>query len=123
MLEVMDFKKGDIIIFHNIELIVVENYGTSGKVKEVGSDRIINNFYWEYGGEKCELKMDMFTENELLNLLEIIDNYDGHIWQGISVTDSGMKIDFKPILIKIKHLGRNNLQIKARANELLEGID
>lgn len=65
----------------------------------------------------------MFTDNELLELLEIIDNYDGHIFQGVSITDSGMRIDFKSILIKIKHLGRDNLQIKARANELLEGMN
>ena len=52
-----DFKSGDVIVFCNEEFIVIENYGRSGKVKENCDDgNIINNFYWEYHGEKCKLK-------------------------------------------------------------------
>lgn len=56
MLERMDFKKGDIIVFADEEFQVLENYGCSGKVKEVCGDTIINNFYWNYQGERCVLK-------------------------------------------------------------------
>ncbi|KRU40032.1 hypothetical protein [Clostridium sporogenes] len=51
-----DFKKGDIIIFCDEEFQVIENYGYSGKVKEVYGGTIINNFHWNYQGSKCELK-------------------------------------------------------------------
>lgn len=52
-----NFKSGDIIVFCNEEFIVIENYGSSGKVKEnCDGGNIINNFYWEYQGEKCKLK-------------------------------------------------------------------
>lgn len=56
MLERMDFKKGDIIIFCNEEFEVLENYGCSGKVKEVYGESVIDNFYWNYQGDKCALK-------------------------------------------------------------------
>lgn len=56
MLELMDFKKGDIIIFCDEEFEVIENHGSSGKVKEVCGGTIINNFYWNYQGSRCELK-------------------------------------------------------------------
>lgn len=52
----MDFKKGDIIIFCDEEFEVIENHGSSGKVKEVCGGTIINNFYWNYQGSRCELK-------------------------------------------------------------------
>ncbi|WP_154231154.1 hypothetical protein [Clostridium botulinum] len=55
-MENRDFKKGDIIIFCDEEFQVIENYGYSGKVKEVYGGTIINNFYWNYQGSKCELK-------------------------------------------------------------------
>lgn len=57
MLEKMDFKKGDIIVFCDEEFEVLENYGCSGKVKEVHGGAIINNFYWNFQGSRCELKI------------------------------------------------------------------
>lgn len=56
MLERVDFKKGDIIIYCDDEFEVLENYGKSGKVKEVCGDVIIDNFYWNFRGSICELK-------------------------------------------------------------------
>lgn len=56
MLDERDFKKGDIIVFCDEEFEVLENYGRSGKVKEVYGETIIRNFYWNYGGCKSELK-------------------------------------------------------------------
>lgn len=55
MLEERNFKKGDIIVFCDEEFEVLDNYGNSGKVKEAYGDTVINNFYWNYGGCRCEL--------------------------------------------------------------------
>jgi hypothetical protein len=51
-----DFKQGDIIIFCNEEFEVLENYGHSGKVKEVLGDAVINPFYLVFGKDECKLK-------------------------------------------------------------------
>lgn len=56
MLEERNLKKGDIIVFCDEEFEVLKNYGNSGKVKEVYGGTIINNFYWNYQGARCELK-------------------------------------------------------------------
>ncbi|EQB4340872.1 hypothetical protein ACYJ2U_001592 [Clostridium botulinum] len=57
MLEERYFKTGDIIIFCDEEFEVLDNYGSSGKVKENSPNgTIINNFYWNYAGERCKLK-------------------------------------------------------------------
>jgi len=58
-----DFKKGDIIEFCDEQYEVLENYGTSGKVREYpysqinnwGFQTVIDSFYWNYSGEKCKL--------------------------------------------------------------------
>ena len=52
-----NFKINDIIEFCNEEFVVIENYGSWGKVKENYPDGvIITKFYWEYHGERCKLK-------------------------------------------------------------------
>lgn len=52
-----NFKKDDIIIWCNEEFIVIENYGESGIVKEnCKNGDIINNFRWNFQGEKAILK-------------------------------------------------------------------
>jgi len=55
--EKRDFKKGDIIVFCDEEYEVMENYGTSGKVKEnYPNGTVIDTFYWVYGNSECTLK-------------------------------------------------------------------
>lgn len=48
-----DFKKGDIIEYCDERFEVVENYGSTGKVKYVGDDTLILPMNWEYAGERC----------------------------------------------------------------------
>ncbi|WP_164509101.1 hypothetical protein [Clostridium rectalis] len=49
MLEERYFKTGAIIIFCDEEFEVLDNYGSSGKVKENSPNgTIISNFYWNY---------------------------------------------------------------------------
>ena len=54
-----DFKENDIIEFCDEQYLVIENYGSSGMVKEYYDGCIgdikIGNFYWNYQGEKCKL--------------------------------------------------------------------
>lgn len=57
MLEQRNFKKGDIILFCDEEFEVLENYGIKGKVKEVYGGVVIDSFYWNFKGSRCELKI------------------------------------------------------------------
>lgn len=51
-----DFKKGDIIEFCGDTYEVLENLGSTGKVKEnCKNGTIIGRFYWEFQGERCSL--------------------------------------------------------------------
>jgi len=55
--EKRDFKKGDVIIFCEEEYEVLDNYGTTGKVKENSPNgTVISNFYWVFGKDECVLK-------------------------------------------------------------------
>lgn len=55
-MEEYKFKKGDIIEYCGDEFEVLENYGSSGTVKENYEGGVtIGNFYWDYCGEKCTL--------------------------------------------------------------------
>lgn len=60
MLEIRDFKKGDIIIFCDEEFEVLVNYGDCGKVRENSPNgATIDDFYWNYCGSKCERKISL----------------------------------------------------------------
>lgn len=51
-----DFKEGDIISYADAEFVVIDNYGSCGKVKEnYENGDIIDNFYWKIYGEECKL--------------------------------------------------------------------
>lgn len=50
-----DFKPGDLISFCDEEFVVVENYGTSGRVRILDEQGEISPFYWRYNGEECKL--------------------------------------------------------------------
>ncbi|MBT2759947.1 hypothetical protein [Paenibacillus sp. ISL-20] len=54
----VEFKNGDVISYCDEQFEVIENYGSSGTVREfLGEDRYgdtIRNFRWEVYGEKCK---------------------------------------------------------------------
>lgn len=50
-----NWKPGDIIEFCDELYEIIENYGSTGKVKELHGTTIINKFYWEFNQEKCVL--------------------------------------------------------------------
>ena len=53
------FQKGDYIGFVGDLFCVRENYGSSGVVSEVSLDGLVDkdryDFFWNFGGDKCEL--------------------------------------------------------------------
>ena len=50
------FKSGDIIDYCDEQYEAINNYGSSGRVKENCKDgTIIDPFYWEIYGDKCKL--------------------------------------------------------------------
>ncbi len=51
----MDFKRGDVIEYAGDKYRVLENHGTSGKVKALNDGGVvICPFYWSAYGEDCK---------------------------------------------------------------------
>lgn len=51
------FEPGEIIIYCDEEYEVIDNYGTSGTVKDAGGD--LAKFWWEAYGEVCRRKVTL----------------------------------------------------------------
>ncbi len=46
-------KPGSVICFCDEYFEVLANHGSSGKVKELAGDLVIEPFYWHFEGEAC----------------------------------------------------------------------
>lgn len=55
---------GDIIEFAGDQYLVLENWGSSGKVKEYPGDTVISPFYWEFEGEAAKVVPKPLTAEE-----------------------------------------------------------
>lgn len=70
-MSIKSFKSGDIITFKDKEYIVIQNYGTTGLIKEnCENGMIIKGFSWIQDGEECKY---IGTQKKELDMIQNVN--------------------------------------------------